>query len=288
MIPGYGAPFTDGAAPGRRPFEIAEFSNVDAAEDPSAFVSFLDEMRGMGSILRGKRTFPSILGLGPGRRVLDVGCGTGDDVIDYAAYVGSNGSAVGVDLSSAMVDEARARARRRRAAAEFVEADAQSLPFPDACFDACVSDRMLQHVHDPARAVAEMARVLVPGGRIVVADIDHELAALDIDDVEVSRAVRRTEIAAIRNPRIGRTLNRHLVRSGFLDVAVKGRVHIWQGGPEYDYEGVRRRILELADNGELTRAQADLYVSSIHSRLAEGTYFFAGVMFYASGRKAMA
>ena len=97
---------------------------------------------------------------------LDVGCATGAAVRDAAATVAL---AVGVDRSAAMVRRARTLAGALQGTA-FVVADAGHLPFPAGSFTAVLSTSALRHFGDPAWAVREMARVLRPGGRMVVAD----------------------------------------------------------------------------------------------------------------------
>jgi SAM-dependent methyltransferase len=106
------------------------------------------------------------LRLGATDRFLDVGCATGAAVRDASATVGL---AVGVDRCAAMVRRARVPAEALPRTA-FVVADAERLPFPPATFTAVLSTTTLRHVADPVGAVREMARVLLPGGRIVVAD----------------------------------------------------------------------------------------------------------------------
>jgi SAM-dependent methyltransferase len=93
------------------------------------------------------------------RRVLEVGCGPGEAAERIAA---SGAEVVAVDSSPRMVELARARGVDARLG------DAQKLDFPDESFDAALAAWMLYHVPDPARALAELARVLRPGGRLVV------------------------------------------------------------------------------------------------------------------------
>jgi SAM-dependent methyltransferase len=104
-----------------------------------------------------QRTALETLALEPGDALLDVGCGTGAAV---RAAAGTVQRAVGVDLSSGMV----ARGRELR------EADAEALPFEDDAFTAVLCTTSLHHYPHPERAIAEMARVVAPGGRVVVAD----------------------------------------------------------------------------------------------------------------------
>jgi SAM-dependent methyltransferase len=100
------------------------------------------------------------------RRVLEVGCGMGN----FAERLARETSAevVATDLSQRMVELARERGLDARVA------DVQALPFADGEFDCAVANAMLYHVEDPDRALAELARVLAPGGRLVAVTIGAE------------------------------------------------------------------------------------------------------------------
>jgi len=103
--------------------------------------------------------------VGAGRRVLDVACGTGILGREAAARVGEGGTVVGIDPSAGMLAVARRIAPR----VEWLEAVAESLPFPDHSFDAVVSQFGLMFFGDRSRATREMLRVCAPGGRVAVA-----------------------------------------------------------------------------------------------------------------------
>jgi SAM-dependent methyltransferase len=106
--------------------------------------------------------------LRPGERVLDVACGTGVVAREAAARVGANGTVVGLDLNPGMLAVARALPPGSGAPVEWREGDAAALPFPDAAFDVALCQFGLQYVPDRPAALAEMRRVLVPGGRLAL------------------------------------------------------------------------------------------------------------------------
>lgn len=107
-----------------------------------------------------------------GRVVVDIGCGAGTDLLLAARRVGANGRAIGVDMTEAM--RARAIAGARACGftnVEIVDGDATRLGVADGSVDVVMSNGVLNLVPDKGRAVAEIARVLRPGGRVQIGDI---------------------------------------------------------------------------------------------------------------------
>jgi ubiquinone/menaquinone biosynthesis C-methylase UbiE len=111
----------------------------------------------------------ALASLRPGERVLDVACGTGLVTFAAAAAVGPEGTVVGADISDAMIAQANTRAAGLRHDLRFERMDAEELTLPDATFDVAMCALGLMYVPDVAKAIAEMTRVIVPGGRIVAA-----------------------------------------------------------------------------------------------------------------------
>jgi SAM-dependent methyltransferase len=110
--------------------------------------------------------------LAPGERVLDVGSGAGTDSLIAAQMVGEEGSVTGIDMTPEMLTKARAAAAEMNAAnVEFVESEAERLPFPDESFDVVISNGVIDLIPDKDAVFVELSRVLVPGGRIQIADV---------------------------------------------------------------------------------------------------------------------
>ena len=113
-----------------------------------------------------------------GMRLLDAGCGPGSITLDLARVV-APGEAVGIDIQPSQVERARAFAAQRGATnLRFEVADIYQLPFPDRSFDAVFAHGVLMHLRQPVRALAELRRVLRPGGIAGIRDPDWDATLL--------------------------------------------------------------------------------------------------------------
>ncbi len=124
---------------------------------------------GVGGALESKTTYE--LELAPGDVVLDVACGPGNVTRRLLQPVGNSGLVVGLDASATMLGQAMTDTDAANAA--YVRADAQRLPFRDASFHAVCCYAALYLMDEPFTAIAEMIRVLAPGGRVAVLTSCH-------------------------------------------------------------------------------------------------------------------
>jgi len=110
--------------------------------------------------------------LEPGERVLDLGSGAGTDSLVAVRMVGPEGSVTGIDMTPEMLDKARRSAAEMGAEnVEFVEGEAEKLPFADESFDVVISNGVVDLIPDKDAVFSELHRVLAPGGRIQLADV---------------------------------------------------------------------------------------------------------------------
>jgi ubiquinone/menaquinone biosynthesis C-methylase UbiE len=262
--------------------DVTDFTIVDRTQDPGFYRRFLDEGNALEEIRASKAAILDGLRLSPGQRVLDVGCGMGDDVFAIAERVGHSGAVVGADASEAMIEEARRRAPPG-APVSFQVADARALPFADGAFDGVRAERLLMHVPEVPRAVAEMARVTRPGGRVSVFDFDWDTMMVDSPNREVTRAVVRSFSDHMKNGWIGRQLPRLFRESGLGDVSVAAQV-IFVPFPFFELL-VGGHLARMAEGGGVARRDLDGWSAGLAEAHAAGRFLAGFTAFVVAGTR---
>jgi arsenite methyltransferase len=158
-----------------------------------------------------RREVLRLLALQPGESVLDIGAGPGFLAAEMAAAIEPGGRVVAVDPSESM----RELARSRGAALEIRDGSAEALPLPDDAVDVAVATQVLEYVPDVPKALAEIRRVLRPGGRVLVLDTDWDSIVWHSGDPERMRAVLAAWEEHLADPWLPRILGPALRDAGF-------------------------------------------------------------------------
>jgi arsenite methyltransferase len=158
----------------------------------------------------------AVADLHDGERVLDLGSGGGIDVLLSARRVGPSGFAYGVDMTDEMLTLARANAAKAGAGnVEFLKGQIEALPLPDAAVDVVISNCVINLSTDKPAVLAEMFRVLVPGGRIGITDVVAEDRLSPAD-----RAAAGSYVGCIAGALSRREYLDGLAATGFTDASV--------------------------------------------------------------------
>src|SRR5438093_7063177 len=160
----------------------------DEAQD---LVRRLDLRAKVDDEVTARAEYLSLLEIGSGQRVLDIGCGSGVIARDVARRVQPNGRVVGIDSSPALIAAARELTTATDGATSitFREGDCRALPLADDSFDVAIAATVLTHVPDGHRAILEMARVVRPGGRVGVFDFDGDGLLVAHPDRDMTRRI---------------------------------------------------------------------------------------------------
>lgn len=230
----------------------------------------------------------SRLGLTKGGAALDVGCGLGEVVAMLADLVGETGTIVGIDASESMVAQA-ATATGDLPQVEVRRGDALALDFPDAVFDGVHSERVFMHLERPDLALAEVARVTRPGGRIMVVEPEHSMTRIDAEDADTAAVVFWSMATTkMKNPRAGIRLIGQFRHAGLVDVQVEGTVAVLHE-PLGDADQFVNSLAEAGTvaiaSGAATRQRVDAFLDDLRDRLADGSYLMLMPMFTVSATK---
>ncbi len=272
--------------PASRASSTREWKSVDRTEDPADFVRYLDAANAEDVIQAYKRRMRDLLEPLAGARILDAGCGTGDDACAIARLVGPSGKVVGLDNSETMVAEARSRLTEPGLPVEFVVGDIRRLEFPDNSFDGVRCDRTLQHVEDPERALTELVRVVKRGRRVVVMDPDWETLALDATDLTTTRRIREAVADATQNGTMGRRHHGLFRKVGLVDVDVHPLTFTTTEFAVIDgIAGIKRHLETLVRTGTITAAVGEAWQVQVEEADRAGRFFATLTGFVVVGRK---
>jgi arsenite methyltransferase len=216
------------------------------------------------------------LELRKGERVLDIGSGPGLLAYDIATLVGRDGHVCGIDISEAMLTMSRKRCADLRWA-EFQRADATNLPYPDDSFDAAVSTQVYEYVTDIPVALAELYRVVRPGGRAAILDTDYGSLVIHTEDEARMERVLSAWNEHFVHAGLPRTLSRQLRDAGFT---IRQRAVIPMFNPEYNENTYAKGHLGIMASFAVGRKgvsqeEADAWLAEFAELGKQGKFFFS-------------
>ena len=250
-----------------------------------------DQASALGRLLHADTHYPA------GSRVLEAGCGVGAQTLTLARQSpGAHITAIDIDAASVEATRRRCHGAALGQSVEVLQADLMQPPFPAASFDHVFVCFVLEHLPQPAQALAALRGLLRPGGTLTVIEGDHGTTLMHPDDAEARAAVDalvQLQRRAGGDALIGRRLYPLLRGAGFADVRVSPRQVYADGGDPALAEAFTRRTFaamvegvrsEVLATGLLDAGRFDAGVRALH-RAAEADGSFSYTFFKAVARR---
>lgn len=259
-----------------------------AARDPHRFINELDDaaLARLVARLEGRARddvfarlldkYANQLAMPATTRILEVGCGTGAVLRAIARRADFGGQATGVDHCPTFIEHARSFAETERLGdrLDFRVGDAHRLDFPTGTFDIVIAHTLISHVTAPLAVLGEMARVVRPGGSVVVFDGDYASLTYAFADhdfgAKMDSALAR---ATFNNPRVMRDLPRLLPELGLKLVAGWGDAVAEIGQGSYFKSFAETYVPYVKRAGVLPDQAIDIWFDTQMRAIVNGTFF---------------
>jgi len=249
--------------------------NMAKLEFDDEFSRLMEEFNVSEGAVERRARILAALDLKAGMHVLDVGSGPGHQVYEIAQVIGSDGHIEGVDSAEASVEIGR----RRCAGLEnssFALGDAYSLPYDDGTFDAAMSSQVFEYLDDVPKALAEMFRVLKPGGRILIHGTGWGALLWHSGDPERMSRIMSIWDGHLADPRMPETMATKLKDVGFAGAHAEPIVHIEIGYDPSSLSAVLSKFVGgyVVSQG-VPQAEADAWAEELPVMGSRGDYFFS-------------
>ena len=262
------------------------FADVDSAENVNSYSACLSLLDSLPHFQEYKRKTYQLLELGPCERVLDAGCGLGDDVFRMAELIILGGFVVGLDSSAKLIEKARSEARDATLPVEFQVGDLRQLLFNDQDFTRCRIDRVLQHVSQPQVAISELVRVLKPRGILLAYDNDWGTFSITSQDRRVTRILENAWCDSFVNSWIGRELRKYFREAGLVDIKIYPSVSLISdfatADKVYNLTQTAQRAIAA---GHISEMEASTWLTELRGRARSGSFAASLTAYMVVGRK---
>jgi ubiquinone/menaquinone biosynthesis C-methylase UbiE len=250
------------------------FEDVDGSDNPQLFVRSLNEQYVKNSVLRThKQHTLDQSDIQEGHIVLDAGCGIGIDAIQMAALVGKSGHVFGIDKSHEMIATAESNAAPFDLPLTFHTGSIYQIEFEDNYFDRCRSDKTFQHLTDPRAALKELIRVTKPGGKIIIADPDHDSLIIDTPLTDVNHRFVRFRSDRMPQGGIAHQLYGICKELGLQKVNIQPLTHAYT---DYEEKKITSPYLEeiwfAQQQGAVTREEAEKWADYLQKAIENGRF----------------
>ncbi|MFX0066732.1 MAG: methyltransferase domain-containing protein [Candidatus Hermodarchaeota archaeon] len=236
---------------------------------------YLEKVSTMDFIKEYKQLSYEMLDLKEGYKVLDLGCGTGDDVIVIAKIIGPHGKVIGVDINEEAIEASKEKAKDLNLPVEFRLGNGENLEFEDNFFDCVRSDRTFMHIVSPDKALKELVRVTKNGGRIWIGDPDWESLAFDSEKREITRKfVTYWSDKFINNGWMGRQLWGRLNEADLKIIQVQTIIMYTTSFQEANFLWSIESVLKRAiSDGTLNENEVNEWLKELNAKDQAGTFF---------------
>ena len=268
-----------------RTFSSDCWGRLNDVADITPVLTILDDLP--EGFRQARQTMIAHLGLRPSSRVLEAGSGPGTALPDLTKWVSDEGRIVGVDPTSALVEQARERARAAGVAYVTYEVgDIRKIEQPDASFDAAFCDKILVHVSPIAQAISELARVARAGGRVGAIEWYSQGMVVAAADYALTRRVfDGSAPAAAENPMAPLELESSFAAAGLTaiesgTIVAESRRYL----PSLKMM-LQRRVQQAVDEQALPPADGAAWLSELDLRAERGAFYWAALVRWIVGTK---
>jgi arsenite methyltransferase len=214
------------------------------------------------------------LSLVPGHAVIDIGCGGGHMVREFALAIGNKGRVIGLDVSKEQVDSASNHCHGLEVA-ECHVGDVTNMTFGDACFNQAASIRTLEYVDDVSAALAEIHRVLKPGGLVAMVSVLWDHFRFHGANTQLNDKILDAFRAHCPHQMLPMTLPKMLANSGFSGAAQKPVTIFETSLNENSYGYWVSKLVAAFVVGEcINKADAELWLNQLQQAADDGSFGF--------------